>query len=61
MCTHDIKTPLTSIINYVDLLKRQKIQDPKIASYLEVWTRNPSVLKTLTEDLVEAPRQVPET
>lgn len=59
--SHDIKTPLTSIINYVDLLKRQKIQDPKIASYLEVLDQKSQRLKTLTEDLVEASRQVPET
>lgn len=52
--SHDIKTPLTSIINYVDLLKRQKIQDPKIASYLEVLDQKSQRLKTLTEDLVEA-------
>lgn len=52
--SHDIKTPLTSIINYVDLLKRQKIQDPKIASYLEVLDQKSQRLKTLTEDLLEA-------
>ena len=34
--SHDIKTPLTSIINYIDLMKRENIQDPKIQSYLEV-------------------------
>lgn len=34
--SHDIKTPLTSIINYVDLLKREKIQDEKIARYLDI-------------------------
>ena len=32
--SHDIKTPLTSIINYVDLLKREDIQDPKIRGYI---------------------------
>lgn len=52
--SHDIKTPLTSIINYVDLLKRQKIQDPRIAAYLEVLDQKSQRLKTLTEDLVEA-------
>ena len=52
--SHDIKTPLTSIINYVDLLKREKIQDPKIAAYLEVLDQKSQRLKTLTEDLVEA-------
>lgn len=52
--SHDIKTPLTSIINYVDLLKREKIQDPKISAYLEVLDQKSQRLKTLTEDLVEA-------
>lgn len=52
--SHDIKTPLTSIINYVDLLKREGIQDPKIAAYLEVLDQKSQRLKTLTEDLVEA-------
>ena len=52
--SHDIKTPLTSIINYVDLLKREKIQDPKIAGYLEILDQKSQRLKTLTEDLVEA-------
>lgn len=52
--SHDIKTPLTSIINYVDLLKREKISDPKIAGYLEVLDQKSQRLKTLTEDLVEA-------
>ena len=47
--SHDIKTPLTSIINYVDLLKREKIQDPKIAAYLEVLDQKSQRLKTLTE------------
>ena len=51
--SHDIKTPLTSIINYVDLLKREKIQNPKIAAYLEVLDQKSQRLKTLTEDLVE--------
>ena len=52
--SHDIKTPLTSIINYVDLIKREKIQDPKIQGYLEVLEQKSQRLKTLTEDLVEA-------
>lgn len=52
--SHDIKTPLTSIINYVDLLKRENIQEPKIAAYLEVLDQKSQRLKTLTEDLVEA-------
>lgn len=52
--SHDIKTPLTSIINYVDLLKREHIQDPKIQGYLDVLEQKSQRLKTLTEDLVEA-------
>ena len=52
--SHDIKTPLTSIINYVDLLKREKIQDEKIQGYLEVLEQKSQRLKNLTEDLVEA-------
>ncbi len=52
--SHDIKTPLTSIINYVDLIKREKIQDPRIQGYLEVLEQKSQRLKTLTEDLVEA-------
>lgn len=52
--SHDIKTPLTSIINYVDLLKREKIQGEKIQGYLEVLEQKAQRLKNLTEDLVEA-------
>lgn len=52
--SHDIKTPLTSIINYVDLIKRENIQDPKILSYLAVLEQKSQRLKNLTEDLVEA-------
>ncbi len=52
--SHDIKTPLTSIINYVDLLKREQIPDPKVQEYLNVLEQKSHRLKTLTEDLVEA-------
>lgn len=52
--SHDIKTPLTSIINYVDLLKREQIRDEKIQQYLEVLDQKSQRLKTLIEDLVEA-------
>ena len=52
--SHDIKTPLTSIINYVDLLKREKFKDPKIQAYLEVLDEKSQRLKTLAEDVVEA-------
>lgn len=52
--SHDIKTPLTSIINYVDLIKRENIQDEKIRGYIDVLDKKSQRLKTLTEDLVEA-------
>ena len=52
--SHDIKTPLTSIINYVDLIKRQNVQDPKISEYIQVLDEKSQRLKQLTDDLVEA-------
>ena len=51
--SHDIKTPLTSIINYVDLLKKEELTG-QAAEYLEVLDRQSARLKKLTEDLVEA-------
>ena len=52
--SHDIKTPLTSIVNYVDLLEKEEIDNPKAQEYLEVLDRQSKRLKKLTEDLVEA-------
>ena len=52
--SHDIKTPLTSIINYVDLLKKENFQDPKVVHYIEVLEQKAQRLKVLTEDVVEA-------
>ena len=52
--SHDIKTPLTSIINYVDLLKQENIQDEKAREYIEILENKSQRLKKLTEDLVEA-------
>jgi len=52
--SHDIKTPLTSIINYVDLLKQEDIQNEKAKEYIEILDNKSQRLKKLTEDLVEA-------
>lgn len=52
--SHDIKTPLTSIINYVELLKQENFDDPKIQRYIEVLEQKSQRLKILTEDVVEA-------
>lgn len=52
--SHDIKTPLTSIVSYVDLLKKQEMPTPEAKEYLEVLDRQSAKLKKLTEDLVEA-------
>lgn len=52
--SHDIKTPLTSIINYVELLKQENFEDPKIRRYIEILEQKSQRLKTLTEDVVEA-------
>lgn len=52
--SHDIKTPLTSIINYVGLLKRENIQNEKAAEYIDILDKKSQRLKNLTEDLVEA-------
>ena len=54
--SHDLKTPLTSIINYVDLLKREELHNEKANGYLEVLDQKSQRLKQLTEDLVEASR-----
>lgn len=52
--SHDIKTPLTSIISYVDLLKREGLNSTNAPKYLDVLDRKSNRLKTLTEDLFEA-------
>lgn len=52
--SHDIKTPLTSIINYVDLIKKENIDNEKIKEYIDVLDNKSQRLKKLTEDLVEA-------
>ena len=52
--SHDIKTPLTSIISYVDLLKREGLGSENAPKYLEILERKSNRLKNLTEDLFEA-------
>ena len=51
--SHDIKTPLTSIINYVDLLKTENIKNEKAKEYIEILEGKSQRLKKLIEDLVE--------
>lgn len=52
--SHDIKTPLTSIVNYVDLLKKEELGSDAAREYVAVLERQAQRLKKLTEDLVEA-------
>lgn len=52
--SHDIKTPLTSIINYVDLLGKEQIDNDNFKKYLEVLQRQSSKMKRLIDDLIEA-------
>lgn len=52
--SHDIKTPLTSIVNYVDLIQKEECDNEKINEYIEVLDRQSKRLKKLIEDLVEA-------
>lgn len=52
--SHDIKTPLTSIISYVDLIKKEQPENENIRGYIEVLDRQSGRLKKLIEDLIEA-------
>lgn len=52
--SHDLKTPLTSIVNYVDLLKREHLEGERVQHYIEVLDQKSQRLRQLTEDLVEA-------
>ncbi len=52
--SHDIKTPLTSIINYVGLIKREQIDNERVKEYVKILENKSQRLKHLTEDLVEA-------
>ena len=52
--SHDIKTPLTSIVSYVDLLSKEELENEKAAEYIEVLQRQSARLKKLIDDLMEA-------
>ncbi|MBQ4069362.1 MAG: HAMP domain-containing histidine kinase [Lachnospiraceae bacterium] len=52
--SHDLKTPLTSIINYVDLMKKENLDNEKAVEYLEILDKHSKRLKTLTENVIEA-------
>ena len=52
--SHDIKTPLTSIVNYVELLKRENLDNQNVQNYIRIIDDKAQRLKHLTEDLVEA-------
>ena len=52
--SHDIKTPLTSIVNYVDLLGKEEPENEKMREYIEVLSRQSARLKKLIDDLIEA-------
>lgn len=56
--SHDIKTPLTSIINYVDLLQQEQPENEKSREYLQVLARQSARLKKLIEDLMEASKAI---
>lgn len=51
--SHDLKTPLTSIINYIDLIKMEQIENEKLQNYIGILEKKSQRLKQLTEDLVE--------
>ena len=51
--SHDIKTPLTSIVNYVELLKREELNNENAKNYIRIIDEKSQRLKQLTEDLVE--------
>ena len=52
--SHDIKTPLTSIINYVNLIKMEDIENERVQGYVKILDEKAQRLKQLTEDLLEA-------
>lgn len=52
--SHDLKTPLTSIVNYIDLLKKTEVKNEQALQYIDVIDRQAQRLKKLTIDIVEA-------
>ena len=52
--SHDLKTPLTSMISYLDILKKEGLDSPNAQEYLNIVDEKTQKLKTLTEDLFEA-------
>ena len=52
--SHDLKTPLTSIISYVDLLKKEKLENERASGYVDILHEKSYRLKQLIEDLIEA-------
>ena len=52
--SHDLKTPLTSIVNYVDLLKKEELDNQRACEYINILEEKSDRLKLLIEDLVEA-------
>ena len=56
--SHDLKTPLTSIISYIDLLKQEEINNATAKEYIGILDERSTRLKYLVEDLVEASKAV---
>ena len=56
--SHDLRTPLTSIINYVDLIRRENVPNPRVNEYLNVLEEKSMRLKSMAEALMEASRAV---
>ena len=52
--SHDLKTPLTSMVSYIDLMKQEGLDSPHAPEYLEILDEKTQRLKVLTENLFEA-------
>lgn len=59
--SHDLKTPLTSIINYIDLLKDENTTEEEKSKYIDIITKKSARLKVLIEDLFEASKAASKT